>query len=109
MDEEKPINDNRFLEYGMLDPDRHYVSDYLKKACEHFRECKIHPATIIDALTTEIVGLLPGNPFRDPVDEHALLSDLMLLGRVRHRIEPLIEQYEKGIRRGERQRKKRRR
>jgi hypothetical protein len=107
MKEDQPINDNRYLEYGALDPDRHYVRDYLKKAVEHFRDCKIHPETINDALTDEMVKLLSGDPGRDPVDENELWSNLHLLWPVRKRVAILIEQNMEGLRRAARQRAER--
>ena len=96
---DEPANENRYLEYGCLDPDRHYVSDYLKKAVAHFRDCKIHPDTICEGLNEEIVDLLVGDPAEDTLDEGELWSNLQLLWLVEWRVEPLIRQHIEALKR----------
>lgn len=89
-------NDNRQLDSGILDPDRHYVDDYMAKACRHFRECGFNRETVAYAMLTELFKMLEGNPFRSPADEGALRGDQQFLWGMKHRIVPMSEQWDKG-------------
>lgn len=98
MEPDTTANDNRYLEYGVLDPDRYYVRDYLNKALDHFEECKINRATVFWLTGKAMIDrLLPGNPKLSLSDESALLSDLTELWPFQDKINDLVEQYEAAL------------
>ena len=89
-------NDNRRRDRAGLDPDRHYVDEYMAKAWAHLKERGFNRETIADAALSEMFKLLDGNPFRSPADEGALRSDQQLLWRMKHRVQDMSEQWDKG-------------
>ncbi len=94
MNSDDTSNDNKELDSGVLDPDRHYVGDYMAEACAHFKERGIHRETVAGAMLDELFKMLDGNPFRSPGDEGALRADQQLLWRVMHRVAPMSKLWD---------------
>lgn len=100
----KFIIQNSVFASETADPNLGYVRDYLRDVVKHLTGRGMRRDSLVDRLTSEILGLHKANPFRDPVDEAALLDDLASIHSVQVRVNNLVDWLERGIERGERAR-----
>lgn len=96
MENDETANDNRQLDHGVLDPDRHYAGKQAARLCEHLREQNIDRNTVAAALLDEMFKMLDGNPFRTRGDEGALRADMDFLWRLDNRVAAMTAQWDKG-------------
>jgi hypothetical protein len=93
--------DQSVFRHELIDQNAGFARDCLKDAVKQLISCGVWRDTIISVLTSEILALHTANPFRDPVDEAALVADLRSIRPVQNRINGLVEWLEQGIARGE--------
>ena len=81
-------NDNKELDYGVLDPDRHFVADLIAEVCDHFKSKNIDRNTIATSMLDELFKMLDSNP--------QILADMQFLWRLKNRVVPMSEQWDNG-------------
>ena len=96
MENSENANDNRQLDHGVLDPDRHYAGKQAARLCEHLKARNIDRNTVASALLDEMFKMLDGNPFRTGGDEGALRADMDFLWRLDNRVGAMTRQWDKG-------------
>lgn len=96
MENDDLANDNRQLDHGVLDPDRHYAAEQAARLCEHLKRRNIDRNTVASALLDEMFKMLDGNPFRTLGDEGAIRADQDFLWRLDNRVSGMTKQWDKG-------------
>ena len=98
-------NDNRRLDFGVADPDRHRVAAEIGAACAILTAQGIDRNTVARVLLDEMFKLLDGNPFRTGGAEGEIIADREYLFRIVQRVVPMWEQWDKGAMRLRRERR----
>ena len=89
-------NDNRQLDHGTADPDRHMVREEVAQLCKGLTALGVDRKTIASAMLDQMFGMLDGNPFRTDADQGLVRADLQYLWSIKHRVLPMANQWEKG-------------